>query len=205
MFKKLTFVFLAVLLFGGSVLAFAWWDNLDENEAGTLELGYGVRLALDNQTTAEQGILVPENSFFAADEDKYTTSYVFTYELTLPDVTEGLDVLIDITNLKVGEAAFTSEDFKALDFQVSTNEGTFVSTGETTASIEGSTTNLRINQTLNDTTPITITITVTLVDAEEEDTELVFADYEAVAGAEITFDIEFSVPEFNLQSANIVE
>ena len=46
MFKKLMFVFLAVLLLGGSTLAFAWWDNLTEDDLPKNALSYFVSQCL---------------------------------------------------------------------------------------------------------------------------------------------------------------
>ncbi len=99
MFKKLTIVVIALFLFGGSALAFAWWDSLETNEDVTIGVGEGVTISvnLDEQT---EGDLVPEGVVMK-DEDVTEVDIDFTVTLDRTDLAEELDLLVNIDNIEI--------------------------------------------------------------------------------------------------------
>ena len=101
MFKKVLFVVLAVVLFGGSALAFAWWDNLEvaENDV-TIGIGQGVTISvnLDEQTT---GVLVPSGVVLKTG-DVTEVDVEFTVSLDSTDLLNALDLEVLVTNIQIG-------------------------------------------------------------------------------------------------------
>ena len=202
--KKTLILALALfVLIGTSTAAFAWWDRL-EQETGeqSLDMGYGVRLVLEDETTENQGVLVPAGSFYAA-VDGYATEYVFTYELNLEEDLDDFDLLIDISNLAIGGVPYWLAPMVhgPLSVVIESSEGDFVSDGYDT-NITGPNTSLRLNEVLQGDGTVTITITFSLLD-HIEDAEFagnLVQAYAALAGQEITFDIAFEVPTFENQS-----
>lgn len=184
MIKKLVFVFLAVALFGGSALAFAWWDNLDQDlQNQELQIGTGVRLETPSMVSDGRD-LVPSGSFYAAYEAEYTTEYVFTYTLTLEDaLQEGMSAKLDIsisdfTEYLVNDVLYTFNDSGVINLSIdnatfaggvwTTDEDVF--TGEENVA--------------------TIVVRITL----ENHPNPAFADfYNAVKELEISFTIGFEV------------
>ena len=201
--KKFLVAALLLLMIGSTTLAFAWWDRLEQGaDNQTLDMGYGVRLVLDNQTSEEQGVLVPEGSFYAA-VDGYVTEYTFTYVLNLEEDLDKFDLLIDVNNLTIGGVDYNqaANVHGPLQVSITTSEGAFVSEGYATE-ITGPNTSLRLNEVLQGSGEVIITITFSL-DTHVEDAafegDLVEA-YAALAGQTISFDIAFEVPTFAHQS-----
>ena len=201
--KKFLVAALLLLMIGSTSLAFAWWDRLEQGaEDQTLDMGYGVRLVLENETTKNQGVLVPVGSFYAA-VDGYTTEYVFTYELNLEENLDDFDLLIDVKNLKIGGLAYDQAPnvHGPLSVVIESDKGSFVSESYDT-SITGPATSLRLNEVLQGNGVVTITLTFSLQNHSEDaafEGDLVEA-YKALAGKEISFDIAFEVPTFANQS-----
>lgn len=201
--KKIIVAALLLLMVGSTTLAFAWWDRLgQEATEQTFDMGYGVRLVLEDQTTTTQGVLVPEGSFYAA-VDGYTTEYVFTYELSLEEDLDNFDLLIDITNLEIGGVGYNPSPsvHGPLSVIITSDQGSFVVEGYDT-SISSEETNLRLNEVLQGDGTVTITLAFTLQNHTEDASfsgNLVQA-YEALAGKTITFDIAFEIPSFDQQS-----
>ena len=201
--KTLILAFALFVLIGTSTAAFAWWDRL-EQETGeqSLDMGYGVRLVLEDETTENQGVLVPAGSFYAA-VDGYATEYVFTYELNLEEDLDDFDLLIDISNLTIGGVAYDQAPnvHGPLSVVIASEDGSFESDGYDT-DITGPNTSLRMNEVLQGDGTIVITITFTLQDHVEDAEfagDLVDA-YAALAGQEIKFDVAFEIPTFANQS-----
>lgn len=206
--KRFIILLVALFVFGGTIGAYAWWDRLQQGANNQeLELGYGVRLVLENQETEGTDILVPSGSFYA-NVDGYTTEIVFTYELNLEEELGAFDLLMNVKNLKVGGVDYNSAasvhgplsvvvaNDQSVAFVV--EEGVYVNT------VTSANTAMRFNNILSDTDTIVITITFSLTDHTVDagfDGDLVAA-YAALAGATITFDVEFIVPTFAQQSAN---
>lgn len=201
--KIIAFALASLVLLGTSTVAFAWWDRLEQEATDqSLDMGYGVRLVLEDETTEDQGVLVPAGSFYAA-VDGYTTEYVFTYELNLEEDLDDFDLLIDIENLTIGGVDYdtAANVHGPLSVVIATSEGVFETTGYDD-DITGPTTNLRLNEVLHGDGTVTITLTFTLMDHTEDalfEGDLVEA-YEALAGKEIKFDIAFEIPAYVDQS-----
>ena len=213
--KIIAFALASLVLLGTSTVAFAWWDRLEQEATDqSLDMGYGVRLVLEDETTEDQGVLVPAGSFYAA-VDGYTTEYVFTYELNLEEDLDDFDLLIDIENLTIGGVDYdtAANVHGPLSVVIETDTNQFVewdAVGEewVAISVEGAialggpTTNLRLNEVLQGDGTVTITLTFTLMDHTEDapfEGDLVEA-YEALAGKEIKFDIAFEIPAYGEQS-----
>jgi len=82
MFKKLAIVLVALVAFGGTVSAYAWWDTLQTEQTGqTLTIGEGTVLTVAANPSAELGKnLVPDEALLGVNDVK---SYTLTYNLTL--------------------------------------------------------------------------------------------------------------------------
>ena len=181
MLKKLSFIFVIALLLGGSAMAFAWWDNLEATESGQeLEIGQGVRLTVADQTTSGQGLLVPAGSFYASGAD-YTTTYEFTYDLSLEEgaLAEGFDadLIVTLENLALDGGAFADTLF-TLDINgEEVKDPGFTHTF--TAVFD------------DETHTYQVVLQIALKD--HPDSSLDSSDYEAVAGKDLTFDISFEI------------
>ena len=185
MAKKLSFALLLLLIIGGSAFAFAWWDNLTETEENqTLELGTGVRLELDETIATTDKILVPVGSAYASFTNDFTTAYTFTYTLSLEDdILEGYTetLLVNIIDFKIdGGAATLPHDvlvveINGVEIDVSDNTVPFDFEGFFGGNAE---------QNEN------IVITISLPAQSESLTQ---AQYDSVAGKEITFTVVFTL------------
>ncbi len=99
MIKKLSIITIALFLFGGSTLAFAWWDSLETAETVEVGIGEGVTISvdLDEQT---DGVLVPEGVVMK-DDDITEAEIDFTVILDRTDLVEELDLLVTIDNVEI--------------------------------------------------------------------------------------------------------
>ena len=166
MLKKVLFAVLAVVLFGGSALAFAWWDNLSDT-SGTITIGVGEGVTIQASTAdvlnpAEK--LVPEGVILKTGD---VTSVVFEFEVELTqdtDLLAALDLDVTITGLLVG-GVDTYNQYIDIDIVVAP-ETIF-------------------------NAPVTVTITVTL----DMDSETPTAAVEAVQNQDITFNVTFTASE----------
>ena len=98
--KKLVGVLLAVFIFGGSALAFAWWDSLtvEENNV-TIGIGEGVTLQVVLDPAASTDELVPAG---VVAQPGQTTSYVLTYNVDIDNtIDEVLDLVVTASNVQV--------------------------------------------------------------------------------------------------------
>ncbi len=189
-------------LLGTSTMAYAWWDNLEETRGARLTLGYGVRLSLKDETSAEADTWVPAGSFYA-EVDGYTTSHVFTYVLDLEEDLDDFDLLIDVEGLRIGDTGYDpSSDVHGpmrviVEFDAGENDIEFAGGGYDYV-ITGPNTHLRLNSVLRGDGEITVTITFTLL-AQDVAWEYATAEnlesaYGSLAGKTIAFDVAFEVP-----------
>ena len=210
--KKFLVAALLLLMIGSTSLAFAWWDRLEQGaEDQTLDMGYGVRLVLENETTENQGVLVPAGSFYAA-VDGYITEYVFTYELNLEENLDNFDLLININDLKIGGEDYNTAanvhgplEVIATISRIDIDSNNPLDTGTVvthTTTVTGPSTSIELDEMLQGDGVVTVTLSFSLqnheVDAAFEG-DLVEA-YKALAGKEISFDIAFEVPTYANQS-----
>ena len=75
--RVLLLVAIIAILLGSTVAGYAYWDNLQQESTGQFDIGYGVRLEVPTKVEDDRA-LVPAESFYAAYEADYTTSFVFT-------------------------------------------------------------------------------------------------------------------------------
>jgi len=140
MFKKFAIVLVALFAFGGTVSAYAWWDQLQVQETNqTLTIGVGTELTVSATTSDLAQTLVPAEALLGTNDTK---SYEFTYTLELDkqlasDAT--LSVLVD--NISVGGVA---------------NPGAITITPTYATSINGD-------------SPVTVTLTVTMANILQAD------------------------------------
>mgnify|MGYP001007664979 CR=1 FL=1 len=75
MFKKLAIVLVALVAFGGTVSAYAWWDTLQTEQTGqTLTIGEGTVLTVAANPSAELGKnLVPDEALLGVNDVKSYT------------------------------------------------------------------------------------------------------------------------------------
>jgi hypothetical protein len=180
-FKKSLFALLLLFVVAGSSLAFAWWDQLEVDRDETIDLGYGVRLEIESVVEDER-ILVPAGSFYAAYEADYTTEYSFTYVLKLEEpLKEGMlaNLITEITSFEVNGVEYTNVP------------KVFTVTIEVGAS-SSETLELTVENAFTDSVnTVTVLVTITLEPQSNED--LTLAEYNAIAGGEVSFNIAFEL------------
>ena len=188
--KKFTVLVLLLLMIGSTSLAFAWWDSTSGSfNDGEFELGVGLRLELEN-TTAGQGLLVPSGTH-SSSQSGHTTSYDFSYVLSLEEnLGSGFSLITTLSNVTVG-----GDDYDgalgvhgALTFELFIDG---VSQGFMTPDILISTANA-----LSNTDSTDVELRITLLDqgtsSFANDAEALAA-YNALKGRIIEFDITFEV------------
>lgn len=101
MLKKFLAVLAVTLVLGGTVFAFAYWDNLQKQEQEELNIGNGVTLQVAAVATAEEGkVLVPAGVVMKADD---VDSIVLTYNVNLDEeALEDLDLEVLASNILIG-------------------------------------------------------------------------------------------------------
>lgn len=184
--RVIILVAIIALLFGSSVAAYAYWDNLQQDVNSSYDIGYGVRLEVP-QEVKDSRSLVPANSFYSAYEADYTTSYVFTYTLSLEDaLQEGMqaDLAVDITDFNIGAVAELFNDAAGL-FTVTVGTDEAAATASATGEWDF-TDAFYFN---NNTVVVTVTITM----ADNGDANFDAADYNRVAGQTTNFNIAFEL------------
>ncbi len=101
MFKKVLAVVAVALMLGGSVLAFAYWDNLQQEQSETLTIGNGVTLELAAVAEAPVGkVLVPAGVVMKAND---VDEIVLTYNVKLDEAAlTALDLDVVASNIQIG-------------------------------------------------------------------------------------------------------
>lgn len=101
MFKKLFAVLAVALVLGGTVMAFAYWDNLQQQQNETIEIGNGVTLELSAVAVAPAGkVLVPAGVVMKAND---VDEVVLTYNVKLDEAAlEALHLSVVASNIKIG-------------------------------------------------------------------------------------------------------
>lgn len=160
-------VIILILLVSTTFTALSWWNkNYETVYDETLKLGYGVRLALYDQTPNEEGILVPSGSYHASREG-YVTSYEAVYDVYVEGNEEILDLTFSLNNLKVGGLDYdTSPNIHGpLMINVVTSKGNF-DTGNQTKNISDVSNSFLIRNAMENVNVTTITITFTLLSVD---------------------------------------
>jgi hypothetical protein len=104
MIKKSLSVVFAIMLSLSTLIAYAWWDQLQVSlDVIELEIGYGSRITLSDLTTANQGALVPEGS---ANDGRpgYTTEYTFAFQLNFSEDLVDFDLTIELGDVTIHQA-----------------------------------------------------------------------------------------------------
>ena len=102
MFKKFAIVLVALFAFGGTVSAYAWWDQLQVQETGqTLTIGEGAVLSVSATVTPDAGkTLVPDEALLGANDVK---SYEISYTLVLDkQLAADATLTATVSNIDVG-------------------------------------------------------------------------------------------------------
>ncbi len=104
MIKKLVIVALAVVAFGGTMSAYAWWDTLEETQSETLTIGEGTNLILEVNATAPAGkVLVPSGVIMGIND---VNEIVLSYDINLSKETQSdLTLNINASNVLIDGAA----------------------------------------------------------------------------------------------------
>jgi len=165
MFKRVLLAILAVIILGGSAVAFSWWDKLSiaQYEENVISMGTGLELVVTpvviNPT--EAGNLIPESAVLKAGD---TYSVVLTYTVKFENtLEEELDLAVTVSGLLVGDAEDT---FQLINVAVN-NPGVIQ----------------------NEDVVVTLTVTIDdsmLLPADYE------AAYTAIANKEISFNVAFA-------------
>lgn len=113
------------LLFGSSVAAYAYWDNLQQNTNSSFDIANGMKLEIP-QEIKDTRSLVPVNSSYATYEADYATSYIFTYTLSLEDALQAgmqADLTVNISDFQIGGVLEMFDDAsRLLAISVGTDE-----------------------------------------------------------------------------------
>lgn len=195
--KRILALVALLLLFGGTTVAFAYWDQLSQNSTGEYEIGYGVRLEVPTHIQDDR-ILVPAGSFYSAYEADYTTSLEFVYTLSLEDALQAgmeADLNVDITDFDVnGILATFNQEGSVFTVKV----GTDAVAQTTSATGEWTFTDAFYFE--NNTVLVYVTIELADNDAAGFDAE----DYNFLAGQAADFDIAFELVNSSSSTNNPV-
>ena len=108
MIKKLAIVALALIAFGGTMSAYAWFDTLQETKQETLTIGEGTDLVLQVKATAPAGkVLIPNGTVLGVND---VNQIVLSYDLNLSKVTQSnLQLNTSTSNILInGDASYAS-------------------------------------------------------------------------------------------------
>ncbi|MBI9009991.1 MAG: hypothetical protein JEZ05_08160 [Tenericutes bacterium] len=94
--KRILAVLALLLLFGGTTLAFGYWDNLAQSDNGNqVVIGKGVTVVL-NESITPTGNLVPDHASVLVKTGD-VTSLVYNYTVRLEEATtEDLDLAVSV-------------------------------------------------------------------------------------------------------------
>ncbi len=163
MVRKLLVAILALFIVGGSVSAFAYWDDLSDQQQETVSIGQGLTVTATETTSPAAGkALVPTGKVRNALSE--TDSHVYVYTVTLDQqVTTDLTLTATINNLEIDG--------------LTENAGL--------ANVEVTYTGAN-GQALNNDSDVVVTVTVTLTEPGTD------VQYNAIKTTDITFDVDFS-------------
>jgi hypothetical protein len=184
--KIITIAALIIFVLGSTIVAYSYWDKLQQASTGELEIGYGVRLEVPTQIKDVRQ-LVPAGSFYAAYAEDYTTAYSFQYTLTLEDPLQAgmeADLLVDISDFQINAiAAYFNVPASALTINVATDEVA------ATASATGAWAFSNAFYTNKNTVVVTVTVTL----ADNGNVNFGTTEYNLLSGAIADFNIGFEL------------
>jgi len=168
MLKKVLIAVLAIIILGGSSVAYAWWDKLAVNrlENEIINIGQGLELQVDNVVInpATDGYLVPASAILKTG-DTYAIELSYIVRLDQA-VSAPLNLAVNVSDIEVGGVA---NPFNLIDVAVS-NPGTVQNTD------------------------VTVTLTVTIDDSALQPVDYEAASL-ALENQTITFTVSFAVSE----------
>ena len=99
--KRLLAVLLVAIVFVGSGVAFSYWDNLQQTQNETINIGEGVSLTVSANATAPAGkFLVPSGAIVKAND---VTSVELTYDVVLDQtLASALNLSVSSSNVLIG-------------------------------------------------------------------------------------------------------
>jgi len=108
MFKKFFAVLVVALLLGGTVLAFSYWDNLQQQEQEEITIGNGVTLQVSAVATVPAGkVLVPSGVVMKADD---VDSIVLTYNVKLDEAAlTALNLSVVASNIQINGSTVNAD------------------------------------------------------------------------------------------------
>jgi len=184
--KFIAIAALITFVLGSTIVAYSYWDKLQQDSTGQLEIGYGVRLQVPTQIKDVRQ-LVPAGSFYAAYAEDYTTAYSFQYTLTLEDPLQAgmkANLLVDIADFQLDDiAAFYNVSTSALTINVATDE--------VAASAEADGAWAFADAFYTNKNTVIVTVTVTL--ADNGNVNFGTAEYNLVSGTVADFNIGFEL------------
>lgn len=165
MLKKVLIAVFAVIILGGSSVAFAFWDKLAVNrlESSIVTIGQGLELQVEDVVLnpATTGNLIPASAVLKqGDTYEVELTYTVKFEMT---VEETLDLSVLVSNIKVDGA---DNPFGLIKVEVA-NPGVIA----------------------NDDVVVTLTVSIDDSELQAEDYE---AAYLALANNDITFTVSFA-------------
>lgn len=171
--RKLLGLFLLLFLLGGSSVAFAIWDDLEEpvNDV-TVGIGQGVTLQValgsDSRTNPSTDNLVPAGVVLKAG-DVTSVDLVYNVNLDVPSL-DDLNLSVSASNVQIGlDATYAG----LVNIQVGAVD--IVATPFTTTGVNS--------------TAIQVTVTITLTEPTTQ------AEYNAIINSDITFDLTFTASQ----------
>lgn len=188
--KFIAIAALVLLLLGSSVAGYAYWDNLTQSTNNEFNIGYGVRLQTP-VTSQDDRALVPAGSFYSAYEGEYTTSYEFTYVLSLEDPLQDnmtADLTVDLTDFAVNAVSYLFNDSASV-FTIA------VGTDEAEAYVSETGVWDFADAFYYQNNTVTVNVTITL--ADNGDANFDATDYNAIAGFATTFTLGFELTNSN--------
>lgn len=104
MLKKLSVILLALFVLGGTAVAYAYWDNLQQTQEETINIGQGVTLQKSVVATAPAGHkLVPSGVVLKAND---VTSITLTYNVKLDvEALNALTLNVQASNIQIDGSA----------------------------------------------------------------------------------------------------
>ena len=100
MIRRLAIVALAIVAFGGTVSAYAWWDTLEVTQNEVLEIGEGTDLVVEVNTSAPVGkVLVPSGVVLGIND---VNEIVLSYDLNLSkEAQSALTLNTSVSNVEI--------------------------------------------------------------------------------------------------------
>lgn len=131
MIKKIfVTILLVIILFGGTSVAFSYWDNLQESYDASVSVGEGVSLKLDVEAKAPEGsVLVPLGKNYVTNS---VDEIILTYNVYLDmNTTNDLNLDVYASNVLLGGS---NEYSNLINIEI-TQESDFVNNSEVLISV----------------------------------------------------------------------